>query len=142
MPPVSSGAAKLYEISMADDPKKGIMAAIGDISRVRHIFSGRVLIALYIAPEKTSGGIIRPDSNKKEDVFQSQVGLVIKKGAMAFKDDDSHQFHGQDIAVGDWVVFRPGDGKRIQINGVDCRWIEDTLIDAVVDDPAIVTHRK
>lgn len=135
--------AKLYEISKANDPKKAILGSIGDLTQeIPSLFSGRVLIAIYIAPEKTQGGIILTNSAVKEDVWQGSVGLVVKKGKMAFKDDDTHQFHGQDVQVGDWVVFRPGDGKRIQLNGVDCRIIEDSMLDMVISDPAIVTHRS
>lgn len=132
--------AKLWKISEAKDPKRAIIDAIGDISKVS-LFSGRVLVGIYIASEKTAGGIIRPGANVKEDVYQGQVGLVLKKGSMAFKDDDTNKFHGQDVQVGDWVTFRPGDAKRIQINGVDCRIVEDVTIDMVVDSPEIVTHR-
>lgn len=135
--------AQLYAISKSEDPKKAILDALGDLSKeIPSLFSGRVLIAIYIAPEKTSGGILLPNSAVKEDVWQGSVGLVVKKGTMAFKDDDTHQFHGQDIEVGNWVVFRPGDGKRIQINGVDCRIIEDSMLDMVISDPQIVTHRS
>lgn len=133
--------AKLKEIAQASDPKDGILKAVGDLSNVA-LFSGRVLVGIYIAPEKTAGGIIRIDSSVKEDVWQGSVGLVLKKGAMAFKDDDQNKFHGQDVSVGDWVVFRPGDAKRTQINGVDCRIIEDVLIDMVIDSPDIITHRS
>lgn len=136
-------AATLYSIAKSSDPKKAILESLGDLSQaVPSLFSGRVLVAIYIAPEKTSGGIMLPHSVTKEDVWQGSVGLVVKKGNMAFKDDDTHKFHEQDVTVGDWVVFRPGDGKRIQINGVDCRIIEDSMLDMIISDPAIVTHRS
>lgn len=134
-------ASVLMEIATADDPKKAITKAVGDLSKI-NLFSGRVLVGIYIAPEKTKGGIIRTTSNVKEDVWQGVVGLVLKKGALAFKDDAINQFHGQDVQVGDWVAFRPGDAKRIQINGVECRIVQDTLIDMVIADPDIVTHSR
>jgi len=134
-------SAKLMEIATAADPRKGIQKAAGDLGNVC-LFSGRVLVAIYIAPEKTAGGIYRPQANIREDIYQGVVGLVLKKGAMAFKDDEANKFHGQDVQVGDWVTFRPGDAKRIQINGVDCRIVEDVLIDMVIADPEIITHRK
>lgn len=137
MPP----ANKLMQIATADDPKKAILSAIGDVSKIS-LFSGRVLLATYIAPEKTAGGIYRPVTNVKEDIWQGVVGLVVKKGATAFKDDDTTKFQGQDVQVGDWVTFRPGDAKRIQINGVECRIVEDVLIDMVIDNPDIVTHSR
>lgn len=131
--------ATLTRLSQAANPKQALLKEVGDVSNVS-LLSGRVLVALYIGPEKTKGGIYRPTSQLKEDVYQSCVGLVIRKGAIAFKDDEQHKFHGQDVAVGDWVTFRPGDGKRIQIRSVDCRIIEDVLIDMVIDDPEIITH--
>lgn len=133
--------AKLMEIAQSSDPRAGIIKAVGDLSKVQ-VFSGRVLVGIYIAPEKTAGGIYRPQSNVKEDVWQGAVGLVLKKGKMAFQDDDQNKFRDQNVQIGDWVTFRPGDAKRIQLNGVDCRIVEDVLIDMVIDNPDIVTHSK
>lgn len=136
MPP-----AQLMRIATSDNPKKGILDAVGDISKI-NLFSGRVLVGIYIAPEKTKGGIIRVNDTVKEDVWQGVVGLVLKKGNLAFKDDEFNKFHQQDVKVGEWVTFRPGDAKRIQINGVECRIVQDTLIDMVIDNPDIVTHSR
>lgn len=134
-------SAKLMQIAQASDPRNAIQKAVGDLSKIS-LFSGRILLGVYIAPEKTAGGIYRPNSNVKEDVWQGVVGLVLKKGAMAFKDDEHNKFNGQDVSIGDWVTFRPGDAKRIQINGVECRIVEDTLIDMVIDTPDLITHSR
>lgn len=134
-------APQLMKLATADDPKKAIIDAVGDMSKI-NLFSGRVLVGIYIAPEKTKGGIIRVNETVKEDVWQGVVGLVLKKGNLAFKDDELNKFHGQDVQVGDWVTFRPGDAKRIQINGVECRIVQDTTIDMVIDNPDIVTHSR
>ena len=135
-----ASVAVLERLSKAVDPKFALMKEIGDLSSVS-LLSGRVLVALYIGAEKTKGGIYRPTSQLKEDVYQGRVGLVVKKGALAFKDDEANKFHGQNVEVGEWVAFRPGDGKRIQINGVECRIIEDTLIDMTVENPELITHQ-
>lgn len=134
------GKAALYEISQATDSKAAILKLIGDISAIS-LAPTKVLVAHYIAPEMTAGGIIKPDGNKKEDVWQGAVVLILKKGALAFKDDGKNQFGGFDPAIGEWVTITPAEGKRRQINGVDCRTIDDALIDMVVPDPAIITHR-
>lgn len=133
--------AVLEELAKASNPKVALKLKVGDLSKVE-LMANRVLVAIYIAPEKTKGGIIRTSGSLKEDVFQASVGLVLKKGHTAFRDEkETHTyFHGQSAEVGDWVVFRPGDARRVQINGVDCRFMEDTLIDMVIDDPEIVTH--
>lgn len=134
--------ATLERLSRAVNPKIALITEVGDLSKVT-LMANRVLVAIYIAPEKTAGGIIRATQSIREDVFQGVIGLVLKKGATAFQDEPETKnfFHGQDVSVGDWVAFRPGDAKRIQLNGVDCRLVEDTLIDMVVIDPEIITHR-
>ena len=44
-----------------------------------------MLCAIYIAPEKTAGGIIRPQSNIDEDIHQGKVGLIVGVGPLAFQ---------------------------------------------------------
>ena len=134
--------AVLERLSQAKDQRKEILAAIGDLSKIE-LLGNRVLVGIYIEPEKTSGGIILSTGTIKESVWQGTVGLVLKKGPQAFVDEPETKtyFHDQNVNVGDWVVFRPGDAKRIQINGIDCRMVEDTLIDMIVDDPNCITHR-
>jgi hypothetical protein len=142
----------LEKLARADNPKVALIAQVGDLSKVE-LLSNRVLVAIYIAPEVMKKGIndkgekfelLRTTTQMAEDVFQGCVGLVLKKASLAFKDDEATKtyFHGQDVNVGDWVVFRPGDAKRIQINGVDCRFVEDVTIDMIVEDPEIITHRN
>lgn len=137
-----ASVAMLEKLSRAANPKIGLITEIGDLSKIE-LLANRVLVAIYIAPEKTKGGLIRATQTIKEDVFQGCVGLVLKKGGMAFKDDEASKtfFHGQDVKVGDWVVFRPGDAKRVQIKGVDCRMVDDIFIDMVIDDPDSITHQ-
>jgi co-chaperonin GroES (HSP10) len=130
-------------VSVITDPiKKEIFDAIGDLSKLDRLFSARVLVATYIPPRKSKGGIIFTDKELQESVYQGAVGLVVAKGPRAFKDDASNEFHMQDVAIGEWVVFRPGDSKRVQVNGVNCRIVDDTQIDMVVTEPDFVTHRQ
>jgi co-chaperonin GroES (HSP10) len=131
--------AALYDIARSADPKQAIIDAIGDLSGIPHLFSARILVAIYIRPNRTAGGVELPDSQIREDLYQGCVGVVLKKGPLVFRDES---FEGQDVNVGDWVAFVPGDGRRIQINGVDCRIIEDTMIQAIVSNPDIITHRQ
>ena len=123
-----------------DPAKQEIFAAIGDLSKLDRLMSARVLLATYIPPRKSKGGIIFTDNELQESVYQGQVGLVVAKGPMAFKDDGESTFSGQDIQVGEWVVFR-GGGPRVQVNGVNCRIMDDTQIEMVVTDPEFITHR-
>lgn len=134
--------ATLEKLSRASNPKLELLTQLGDLTKI-HLMSNRVLLAIYIAPEKTSGGIIRATQTIREDIWQATVGLVVKKGKTAFRDEPQthNYFHDQDVEIGDWVVFRPGDAKRIQINGIDCRMVEDSLIDMVISDPELITHK-
>src|ERR1700704_1529401 len=80
MPVVS--ANKIEAISQAADPKKAILAAVGDLSKLE-VFSDLVLVGTFIRNERTAGGIIRPGDNVKEDEYQGKVGLVLKTGPQA-----------------------------------------------------------
>lgn len=135
--------ATLQKLAQAMDVKSELTKGVGNLKNVA-IMGNRVLIAIYVAPEKTKSGLYRAAQTIREDIYQGVVGLVIKKGAQAFKDDAPSNtfFHGEEVKLGDWVVFRPGDARRVQLNGIDCRFVEDTLIDMVVDDPEVITHQS
>lgn len=137
-----ASTAVLEKLSQSKDQRKEIVKSVGDLSKIQ-LLSNRVLVGIYIEPEKTSGGVYLATRTIKESVWQGTVGVVLKKGSTAFKDEPNSNtyFHGQDVKEGDWVVYRPGDARRVQINGVDCRMVEDTLIDMVIDDPDCITHR-
>lgn len=135
-------AAELYRIADAEDPKAEMLKAIGDLADVSGINGARVLVWTYIRPRKTKGGIFLTDKEVKEDLWQGAVGYVLKLGPLAFKPDDNNNFGGFEAKAGDWVTFRPGDARRVQIRGVDCRIVEDALIDMVITDPDMITHRQ
>lgn len=126
-------AHKIQQISTASDPKKGILDAVGDLSNI-DVFFDLVLLGTYIKGNKI-GNVWIPDQTVGEDEFQSKCGLVLKKGPNAFKDDEYIQYGGQDIAVGDWVVFFVGDAKSITINGTPCRLLKANQIRMRVKDP-------
>jgi co-chaperonin GroES (HSP10) len=87
-------------------------------------------------PEKTKGGIIRPDANKEEDVWQGKVGLVLKWGTAAFQDDAEYHFADADkVQVGEWAVYNVVDARSLMVNGFPCRLLRDASIMMKVDDP-------
>lgn len=113
------------------DPREEIMRSLGDIGGIE-VMHNQVLIALYRRPDKTKGGVFLSDLTRKEDEYQGKVGLVLKKGPLAFIDDQHNQFRGQDVEVGDWIGIRPGDGWPLSLMGVEgkvaCRMVEDVHI--------------
>lgn len=116
------------------DPKETLFTELGDISKVE-LLNTQVLVAVYIRPEKTKGGIIMAPKARDEDRYQSKVGLIIKTGPTAFVDEGGKWFGGLNLRVGDWIVFRPSDGWNVTVNGVLCRMFDDTAIRARIPHP-------
>lgn len=61
----------------------------------------QVLIKAPSIQEKTSGGIIRPDSLISEQQRRHNIGLILKIGPSAFKD----KCEDRRCEVGDWVAY-------------------------------------
>lgn len=126
------------------------------------LLRNRVLVATYIRPEKTSGGIIRPDATREEDKWQGKAGLVLAKGPIAFDFDEVRERasynigkagmdDGYEVAlremnipkVGDWVFFRGSDtwDSGLQVApgvGAHCRFIFDDCIIGRIEDPSTI----
>ena len=106
------------------------------------IMHNEVLVGVYIRPGsyETAGGqeIHLPDNFREEDRFQGKVGLVLKKGPQAFVSDENHDFAGQNVEPGDWVVFHSADGWSVTISGVLCRMVEDSRIRMKIPSPDVV----
>lgn len=116
------------------DPAKEIWDKIGSLKDV-DLFFGQIMVAIYQRPQQTASGLYLSDRTRDEDKFQGKVGLVVKTGPMAFKDDSNVTFGGQTVSVGDWVVFRPSDGWSWSVNGKECRMLRDVDIKARVKAP-------
>lgn len=124
-------------LSRSKNPKMDILEMVGDLAGVEVMFN-MVLIGTFIRSERTAGGIIRPDQNVTEDVWQGKAGLVLKLGPNAFVDDDNDVFYGQKVVPGEWVVYKVGDAWSLNINGFPCRLVRDSSIKLKVNDPNIV----
>lgn len=124
------------KISTSDDPRQAIFDTVGSLAGVE-VLGDRVLIGTFIRAEKTKGGIIRPDVNIQEDVWQGKAGLVLKLGPDAFKDTPDYHF-SRSIEIGEWCVYQVGDAWSLNINGCPCRLVRDVNIRMVVADPNIV----
>jgi len=118
------------------DPKLTILHELGDISNVE-LFHNQVLLATYLRPTKTKSGLILTDSHVDEDRYQSKVGLLVKRGPLAF-EQDGNWFTGMEFNDHDWLIFRPSDGWSITVNNVLCRIFDDVNIKGRVQDPDAV----
>ena len=124
----------LVAMHHAVDPASKLKKELGPLDDIE-IFHNQVLAAVYIRPEQTAGGVYLTETTRGEDRFQSKVGLIVKTGANAFVDPDGVWFKDVNLAVGDWVIFRPSDGWSITINGVLCRILDDTVIRGTTKNP-------
>ena len=116
------------------DPATDLNKRLGDISKVE-IFNNQILVAVYVRPTRTASGLYLTDKTTEEDLYQGKVGLVVKAGPSAFKDESGKWFNDIDVDIGDWVVFRPSDGWAITVNGVLCRLIDDINVRGRIDAP-------
>ncbi|MEM1277029.1 MAG: co-chaperone GroES [Pseudomonadota bacterium] len=73
----------------------------------------RVLVRRLESDEKTSGGLIIPDSAKEKP----SEGEVVSVGAGA-KDDDGDRI-AMDVKAGDKILFGKWSGTEVKIDGED-----------------------
>lgn len=134
----------LRELSSFGDQREAILRLTAPALAGVDLMRNRVMIATYVIPEKTAGGIIRIDRQIEESRFQSKVGLIVKMGPAAFKFTDKMDLDNPSILpqVGDWVFYRTADTTECGIsigedrgNGVSCRLIYDDLVHGRVQNP-------
>lgn len=99
------------------------------------LMANRVLLGLYVRPEKTKSKLFIPDSSRAEEKFQGKSAVVLAKGPTAFVSDSNFDFKGQNVEVGDWVSLWVTDGRAISINGAECRVIRDQDISMKIPSP-------
>jgi co-chaperonin GroES (HSP10) len=137
-----------------------LMPLVGGIGVLRN----RVLVATYVRPNITAGGIILTDRTSDEDRWQGKVGLVLRVGPIAFDFDEVIEYidhlRADDAVtyeaarakahlelgipqVGDWVAYR---GSETWETGIEvarstfasCRFIFDDAIVAKVENPSVI----
>lgn len=139
--------ANIVELAQVAGPKefrRYVFDFIGEMDNF-DVLGDRVMVATYIPPEKTKGGIIRPGVNLGEARFTGCVGLVLKLGQMAFKYDGAYPYEGKIPAEGDWVHYDPTNAREFFLgpkgdratsdHGISCRTMRSDFILAIIDDP-------
>lgn len=127
----------LRKIAAAPDQRAAILEATAKAVDGIEVMRNRILLATYVVPEKTAGGIIRVDKNLDESRFQGKVGLILKKGPAAFKfnEDMDDAYPSIEPDVGDWVFYRAADTWECGIAGISCRIAFDDYVIGRVADP-------
>ncbi|HUK60131.1 MAG TPA: co-chaperone GroES [Stellaceae bacterium] len=94
----------------------------------------RVLIRRLDQEEKTSGGIIIPDTAKEKPM----EGEVIAAGPGA--RDEKGELHPLDVKIGDRVLFGKWSGTEVKIDGEDLVIMKESDILGVIE--GVATKRK
>lgn len=124
------------------DPKTRIYDTMGAFVDEVTVMGAQLVVGVYMRPEKTRSGIILSADTRSEDRYQGKVGLVLKKGPLAFVEDDRHSFGERTPQVGDWIMFRVGDTFAFHLGGSNddnlARIVEDVDVKAILARPDIV----
>lgn len=127
----------IQKVATSIDPKQAIIDAVGNIDDFE-LADDLVLMGIYFRPEKTKGGIIRPNANVEEDAYQGKVGLVLKWGPNAFRSPEDGELYEWRVNVGEWAFFKVGDAWQTSVKGYPCRIGKDVAIRGKVKDPSII----
>jgi co-chaperonin GroES (HSP10) len=120
------------------DPRLELQRSVDGLVNLITPLGAGVLVAIYIPPEKTIGGIILTDNTRGEGNYQGKVGLVLRLGPIAFQEDTTHRFGDAVPKAGDWVVFSVGETFSFELGKQRCRIVEDVSVRAIIDQPDIV----
>ena len=88
----------------------------------------RVLIRRIAQEEKTTGGIIIPDTAQEKPM----EGEVVAAGPGARSEDGS--IHPLDVKAGDRVLFGKWSGTEIKIDGEDLMIMKESDLLGIIDD--------
>jgi len=99
----------------------------------------RILVALPNIEETFDGGIVKAAKTLRDEYVLSTIGLVLDMGEQAYADKDRFST-GPWCKQGDYVMFRANTGTRFKVGKQEYRLMNDDSIEAVVDDPSVVSR--
>src|SRR2546425_1557535 len=95
------------------DPRRGItpMAKEKEVSLKRRPLDDRVVVEPLEAEEKTTGGILLPDTAKQKP----QRGRILAAGPGKLRDTGER--HALNVRVGDEVLYGKYAGSEVEVDG-------------------------
>lgn len=106
---------------------------------IPHPVGFMLLIMLPTVESNYQSGIAKAEQTKKFENVLASVGTVIEMGPLAYKDEA--KFRGVPwCKVGDYVIFRPNTGTRIEVDGQEYRLMFDDSIQAIVENPRLLSR--
>lgn len=121
-------AERDQKVGPVESFKKSVMDKLGKVLDGIIVTNDNVLIATYIQPAKTAGGILLPDAAIDEDRYQGIAGMVLKLGESAFKYDGQFPYEGTIPQVGSFVMYHRSETREVGIMGLSCRLVPSSLI--------------
>ena len=87
--------------------------------------------------------ILIAETERKKEEIASIVGLVVKMGSLAYRDEEKFP-DGPWCKEGDFILMRAYSGTRFKVStpqgDQEFRLINDDTVEAVVADPRVVTR--
>jgi hypothetical protein len=121
------------------DPKQELLEATTEAMTSIEPLGASVLLAMYKRPDRLVSGLYIPNKTQDEDKYQGKVGLVVKLGPIAFREDSTHQWGDRIPHPGDWVIINIGDAFSFDLpNDRRARIVEDVHIKAITRQPDLV----
>lgn len=130
-------ATGAVQMAHTKDPRAELQTSVTPHLKGVELIGSEILVATYIRPEMTRGGIVLPGASRDEDKFQGVSGLVLMLGPLSFVDDETHKFPVKP-KVGDWVVYRTSNTVGIHVGKTHCRFVEDMHVYMIVPHPDLV----
>lgn len=95
----------------------------------------QILVIKPKIEEKTEGGIIKPHEFLRKEEAGSVLGMVLKVGDLAYKDEKKFPT-GAWCQEGDFVLIGAYRGSRFSVDGEEFTILYDDQILATVKNPA------
>lgn len=133
----TASVLKLGEYYDHDSFKEEVFETLTDLDKQKPLFDN-VLVATYLEPAKTKGGILLPEKNREEGRFQGKMGLILALGPEAFVIDGDKSYKGEKPKVGDWVMYWPTNSRELFLYNYSCRLIRAGLLEMVSEDPSAI----
>ena len=131
-----------FDVSAVD--LSGILNASNE-DKAKQLPDPSTYYMLTVVPEaieeyaESDVGIVKSSQSMHYEEVLTPVLFVVKMGPDCYKDATRFP-NGPSCKVGDFVIVRPNSGTRLKIHGREFRIIEDTSVEAVVQDPRGITR--
>jgi hypothetical protein len=103
-----------------EEAKREIYAQLGSLDGM-HLFGRKVLVAVYIRPQRSSRGLYQTVKAQKEDIYQGKAVLLVKAGPDAFSGDEAYlaSMYGPGGApkLDEWLFLNSNQGVAVNWEG-------------------------